>query len=32
MKQSRKTSREYVKSTFTDDYANIGKPFPNYIW
>ena len=31
MKQNRKTSREYVNSTFTDDYANIGKPFPNYI-
>ena len=32
MKQNRKTSREYVNSTFTNDYANIGKPFPNYIW
>ena len=32
MKQNRKTSREYANSTFTNDYTNIGKPFPNYIW
>ena len=31
MKQNRKTSREYANSTFTNDYANIGKAFPNYI-
>ena len=31
MKQSRKTSREYANSTFTNDYANISKLFPNYI-
>ena len=31
-KQNRETSNEYVNSTFTNDYANIGKPFPNYIW
>jgi len=30
-KQNRRNAREYVNGTFTNDYANIGKLFPNYI-
>jgi len=30
-KQNRQNTREYLNSTFTNDYANIGKLFSNYL-